>query len=277
MFYLGLDSLNSTPRGTLAPWFAAASASLAADAAPDGAFIAMQLGLELPLNGGERRVADGELDNAIEALRFALVSLARPVFLRIGYEFNGPWNNYSAPTYVQAFRRIAAVLHADKLLNSTVALVWDGSCDTKIDPTPFWPGVDVVDWQGVNLFTDGSAPVDVPGSCVDAWLTDSAAAGLPLMIGESTPRGLFTDRADTLDRWVTPYLNLLTSRRPGLFSYIDENWEAVPRWKGWGDSRIETATPAIQSSWGATLARPEFLHRMDKEAFLAVLGIPGVL
>ena len=276
MFYLGLASLNTTAPGTLSPWFASAAAALAADAAPDGAFIAMQLGLELPLNGEERRVADGEYANAIEALRFALVALARPVWLRVGYEFNGGWNGYAPATYVGAFRRIAAALHADPTLNQTVALVWDGSCDTAVDPTPFFPGADVVDWQGVNLFSDGSAPEAAAGSCVWYWLTDSAAAGIPLMIGESTPRFLFTNASGTLAKWHAPLLSLLSARRPGLVSYISGDWTTAEggRWSTWGDSRIQVATDDLKAAWVSGLSQPQFFHRAQRAQLLGMLGLP---
>ena len=43
-----------------------------------------------------------------------------------------------------------------------------------------------------------AAPVDPPQSCLWYWFTDAAAAGLPIMVGESTPRGLLTSDAATL-------------------------------------------------------------------------------
>jgi hypothetical protein len=276
MLYLGLASLNATAPGTLAPFFADVEAALAADEAPDGAFLALQLGLELPLDGAEALVAEGAYDAAIEALRFALVAVARPVFLRVGYEFNGPWNGYKPESYIGAFRRVAAALRADAVLNETVALVWDGSCDTSVDPTPFFPGDDVVDWQGINIFPSKSAPQEggAAQSCVWYWLTDAPAAGFPLLIGESTPRGHFTSDNATLAEWHAPFLALVAAHRPALVSYIDEDWEAVPRWKGWGDSRIETAAPALQAAWGAALAEPYWAHRAGKAAVLALLGLP---
>ena len=277
MFYIGLASLNSTPTGTVAPWFAEIGAQLSAAAAPDGAFLAAQIGLELPLNGGEARVASGEFDAAIEALRFSLAWLARPVWLRVGYEFNGEWNNYTASSYIAAYRRIASVLHADPALNRTVALVWDGSCDTSRDPSPFWPGADVVDWQGVNLFSGASAPTSAgPGSCVEAWLTDSAAAGLPLMIGEATPRGRNTSDAGTLAAWHAPFLALLAAHpHVGLISYIDQDWEVAEggRWKGWGDSRVEVGAPELQAVWRGALSGGAFVNRMQKAELLALLGL----
>jgi hypothetical protein len=262
----------------VAPFFTQLEALLEADAAPDGAFIILQLGLQLPLNGGEALVASGAYDNAIAALRFSLVALARPVYLRVGYEFNGNWNNYSAPSYVGAYRRIAASLHSHPVLNMSVALVWDGSCDTSNDPAPFWPGSDVVDWQGINIFSDGSAPTaTAPQSCLWYWLTDSAAAGLPLLIGESTPRGQSTASAGTLAAWHQPFLQLLSAEaHPNLklFSYIDEDWDSYARWQGWGDSRIETATPQLQAAWRSFLGGSRLVNRLQKAELLAILRLP---
>jgi hypothetical protein len=279
MAYAGLEGLNGTAPGAVPAFFTALASALAADAAPDGAFIALQLGLQLPLNGQEARVAAGEYDAAIEALRAGLVALQRPVWLRIGYEFNGQWNNYAPASFVGAFRRVAAALRADALLNQTVALVWDGSCDTRTDPTPFWPGADVVDWQGINLFSAGSSPASASqrGSCPWYWLQDSLQAGLPLMVGESTPRGLNTSDPATLGAWHAPYAALLQGApNLKLFSYIDQDWEVAEggRWRGWGEARVEVAAPALQAQWRALLGRPALVNRAQRSALLAVLGLP---
>ena len=279
MFYFGdWDGLNASSAGAVLPWFTEAAAALVTDGEPDGAFICVQLGLQLPLNGGEARIADGSYDSALEALRVGLLALERPVWLRVGYEFNGAWNNYSAATYIGAFRRIAAVLHADPVLNLTTALVWDGSCDTAVDPTPFWPGEDVVDWQGVNIFSGGSAPTTQPQSCPWWWATDSRAAGFPLLIGESTPRGLNTSdpAGRALEVWFEPFLGMLDAFRPALVSYIDMEWHAEdPRWVGWGDSRLEVPAAApIAAVWVQELSKPVYANRANRTIMLRLLGIP---
>lgn len=280
MAYAGLDAFNATAPGAVPAWFTALASDLAADAAPDGAFIAVQMGLQLPLHGQEARVAAGQYDSAIEALRAGLVALQRPVFLRIGYEFSGPWNGYAPSSYVGAYRRIAAALRADALLNQTVALVWDGTCDSATDPAPFWPGADVVDWQGINLFSGSSSPASASqrGACPWYWFTDSLRAGLPLMIGESTPRGLNTSDAATLAAWHAPYAALLQGApNLKLFSYIDQDWEVAEggRWKGWGEARVEVAAPALQAQWRALLARPALVNRAQRSDLLALLGLPA--
>lgn len=265
--------------GTVAPWFVEVFAGLVADAGVDDAFIVPQIGLQLPLKGEERRVADGEFDNAIAALVLGLRHLARPVFLRIGYEFNGPWNAYAPVSYIGAYRRIAAQIRGDQALNLSTALLWDGSCDTDVNPTPFFPGGDVVDWQGVNLFSGKSDPsATAPQSCLWYWLTDSAAAGTPLMIGESTPRGRNATDAATWS-WFSAVVTLL-DKNPvvQLFCYIDTNWitDEGGRWPGWGDSRIEVPGAAVVGGrWMQELAKPRWANRANQTELLALLGAPG--
>ena len=279
MLYLGLDGLNATAPGVVAPWFVAALAGLVADAGADAALVVPQIGLQLPLNGQEQRVADGEFDNAISALVLGLKSFARPAYLRIGYEFNGGWNGYRAASYVGAYRRIAARIRADAELNPVVALVWDGSCDTKNDPTPYYPGADVVDWQGVNLFSGDSDPSAMaPQDCVWYWLQDNAAAGTPLMIGESTPRGRnATDAASWA--WYASVVAMLDAW-PGvqLFCYIDTDWitDEGGRWPGWGDSRVEVPGAAVVGGrWAAELGKPRWANRANRSEMLALLGVGG--
>lgn len=279
MFYYGdWAGLNATPPNTVNPWFSNVSQQLSVDAGPDGAFICPQIGLFL---GDEKLIASGAYDTALESLRFNLLSLSRPIFLRVGYEFNGPWNGYAPQSYVAAFRRLATVLHSDPTLNQTLALVWDGSCDTTVDPTPFFPGDDVVDWQGVNIFTSGSAPAAPPQSCLWYWITDSQAGGFPLMIGESTPRGLFTNQSSTWERWFAPFASLINQHRPGLVSYIDMDWEHTDgtRWAGWGDSRVEVGLDSgVGPKWKGVVSNSAvFFNRANKTCVCALLGLNPAL
>ena len=277
MFYIGLGGLNATSPGTVAPWFVAALAGLVADAGSDDALIVPQIGLQLPLNGEERRVADGEYDNAIAALVLGLRHLDRPAWLRIGYEFNGEWNGYAPASYVGAYRRIAALIRRDAVLNNTVALTWDGSCDTKVSPAPFYPGADVVDWQGVNVFSGASDPSAVaPQSCLWWWLTDNTAAGTPLMIGESTPRGRNSTDAATWSWFAAAAAMMDAYPTVQLWNYIDTDWitDEGGRWPGWGDSRVEVPGAAyVGGRWAQELGRPRWANRANRSEILALLGV----
>jgi hypothetical protein len=280
MFYLGLEGLNSTPSGSIPTVFSAMLASLEAGAGADNAFVIPQIGLQLPLNGKEALVASGEYDNAIIALRSGLRSLERPAFLRLGYEFNGmEWNGYRPDSYVGAYRRIAAAIRGDALLEPIIALVWDGTCDSKTDPTPYYPGSDYVDWQGINVFSGSSGPEtgSIKDSCLWYWLSGNAASGTPLMIGESTPRGRNASDADVWARWFAPYLqNLDSFPNIGLISYIDQDWTTAEggRWPGWGDSRVETAAAASTGAkWKTEMSRARWVNRGNRSSILTLLGL----
>ena len=67
------------------------------------------------------------LSSFLQLLAHALLNLARPVYLRVGYEFNGEWNSQymHKATYPDAFRRITQRLTAAGVNNT--AYVWDYS------------------------------------------------------------------------------------------------------------------------------------------------------
>ena len=73
-------------------------------------------------NHSENIVA-GHYDDALSILTSHLASLApRKVFLRIGYEFDGPWNCYQPDSYKAAFRKIASALQAKNASNVATVL-----------------------------------------------------------------------------------------------------------------------------------------------------------
>lgn len=73
-------------------------AQLNAHARKFGEFLIPEIGLSM-VNEKDRRpfedeVARGTYDQKLEQFCQALRRLGRPAFVRIGFEFNGPWNNY---------------------------------------------------------------------------------------------------------------------------------------------------------------------------------------
>jgi hypothetical protein len=232
--------------------------------------IVPQIGLSF--NQGEAKKQDdeavgrGDEDWRLEALCAGLRSLGRPVFLRVGYEFNGSWNGYGPAGYVAAFRRVAEKVRAAGL--EDVALVWDWSADAELDAERggarglpvvryggFYPGDDVVDWWGVNLFTAES----LSAGATKSFLEDARRHRFPVMIGESAPRGVpVTLGQVAIDRWYRPYFGLIEGS-PGVkaFCYIDWDWSAYPQWASWGDSRVED-DPIVLRFWRGEFAKPIF-------------------
>jgi hypothetical protein len=286
MTYLGLADLNGTAPGAVNKWFTELNATLCQFAAAGGAascddwLLVPQIGLSLPHDGKEAKVAAGEYDNAIAALTAGLAWLNRPVYLRIGYECNGVgWNNYKPASYIGAWKRVVDALRASPAGNATAA-VWDITCDDVNKHMDWYPGDDAVDWWGVNIYSGHSAPGDT--DCVKPFMEAAAAGGFPVMFGEVAPRGKLTNVSATWAEWFAPYFDTLLGGYAGaaaFVSYIDRDWNAHGNYKGWGDSRVETpgaVAAGVAAQYTAQMANTSFgwLHRSSRAAVAAALGLP---
>jgi hypothetical protein len=215
--------------------------------------IVPQIGLSMNAGAAkthyEQEVADGVDDSLLRVLCEGLRSLDRPVFLRVGYEFNGPWNGYKPVSYVAAFRHVATAVRGCGLEN--VAMVWDWSADQELDAEKagadvhaaqarrdaFYPGDAWVDWWALNLFSAKS----LTASATREFLDEADRRGFPVMIAESTPvHRSVSDGQKVIDDWYAPYFGLIRSSR-GIkaFCYIDWDWSVYPQWADWGDARVE--------------------------------------
>jgi hypothetical protein len=266
----------------LAAYFAREKAELAAY--PE--LIVPQIGLAM--NEGdakkhyEQEVADGVDDSRLRALCAGLKSLDRPVFLRVGYEFNGGWNGYEPRPYVAAFRHVVQAVRGCGLEN--VAMVWDWAADQELDAERggaaasgadarrdrFYPGDAWVDWWGINLFSKES----LTAGATQGFLKDAERHGFPVMIGESTPLHLSVAEGQAVvDAWYAPYFGLMRSSK-GIkaFCYIDWDWSGFPQWKDWGDARIETN--AVVLRWyRAQVGQRLFADAMGREETLRLLRV----
>jgi hypothetical protein len=85
----------------------------------------LQIGLQLPQNNATdlQKVGNGQYDDKIRRLARAYKNLKQDIFLRIGYEFNGPWNGYNPTAYINAYRRVVDIFRAEGVTN--VAFVWN--------------------------------------------------------------------------------------------------------------------------------------------------------
>lgn len=215
-------------------------------------------------SGRDAEVAAGDFDAQIEALADAIAALQRPVFLRIGYEFDGHWNNYTPVTFVATWKRITAVLRERDL---PVATVWcTGGGSAQWTPSErlmsFYPGDEWVDWWGIDIFSPEEFAAPELGQFLDA----ARARQKPVMIGEMTPRHVgVLDGAQSWSRWFGPMLELLRTR-PEIkaTAYINWEWDTWAArlgfdWPDWGDARIEQ-NDHVREHWVAALNDPIFAH-----------------
>jgi hypothetical protein len=276
MTYLGLDTLNTTANNTVAQWFTDLNATLSSYGSEEDVFLVSQIGLALPDHGKEVKVADGEYDQAIRALVYGLASLApRPVYLRIGYECNGDWHSFNPSNYKKAFQRVASALHGDPVTNQTVATVWDITCDQSNNYDDWDPGADAADWWGVNIYSGGSDPLS---KCVTGYLDKARGNKLPVLLGEVSPRGRFTNATSSWNSWFDPYFRMLEAYNDTVLvtSYINRQWFSNPSYRSWGDSRIQTEgalESGVQPKYVEKLKGPQWLNKAGKAEVLGRLGL----
>lgn len=153
------------------------------------------------------RLVTGGLDAEIDHLAAFFVRIDRPVYLRIGYEFDGAWNpGYEdQPRFVEAYRRIVDRVRAagaDK-----VEFVWQSATSPiddviegcREDLSGWYPGDEYVDWMGMSFFLP---PDEVQRSQVadnridwtqrdfmDELLTLAREHNKPVLVAEASPQG----------------------------------------------------------------------------------------
>ncbi len=203
-------------------------------------------------------VIQGTYDNNIDKLSEWLKKIKRPVYLRIGYEFDFNQNNYNPEKYIKAYQYIVNYLRNKHIKN--VAYVWHSKALSTVNPVMNWyPGDEYVDWFGISYFNLRTKQMD--------YFSDLAKKhNKPLMIAESTPQGVGTHYANhAWERWFNPFFKFIEEKNVKLVSYINSNWEEMPMWKGqgWGDARVE-ANEKIKNWWIEEIKNEKYLQSSEK-------------
>jgi hypothetical protein len=236
-------------------------------------YIALQIGLSMTTDGKpeeryEHLVALGDYDERIDSLISIFKQLNMPIYLRIGYEFNGHWNGYKADDYKIAYRRIVDKIRKAGVKN--IANVWCFAPDgTDRDFMRFYPGDKYVDWWAIDLFSEKHFTDTITTQFMDSALAHKK----PVMIGESAPRKVSTTLGEECwKRWFVPYFNFIRKYpHCKAFSYINWDW-ANTAWSDWGNSQIQ-ANEFVRSSFKKELKQPFYLHSVSSKDAKLKLGI----
>lgn len=212
-------------------------------------------------------VSSGALDGNIDAIGAWIKNSGRPVFLRIGYEFDYPANHYGPAAYVQAYRHIVDRLRNNNVAN--VAFVWHSYANLPEHPLSDWyPGDDYVDWVGMSVFG--------PPNVYMTQLADLARQHQkPLMIAEATPFGTGTLQGDTSwTNWFAPFFQFVADNGVKAVSYIDYDWESYPMFQGqgWGDARVQ-ANDIVKGRWLQEIGQDKYLQ--SSPDLYQQLGVPA--
>ena len=228
-------------------------------------------------------INNGSLDPRLNELVETLKGYNRPVFLRWGYEFDGPFNRYDPDEFIAAWRRMRQAIKNAGATN--IAMVWQSAsfCSGTFRNLPFtawWPGAQYVDWVALSYF----APQDCNNAAVDPIVDFARQENKPLMIAESTPQryeiaaltysgtinandGLPRTADQIWSEWFAPYFSFIQRNDDVIraVAYINAHWDSQSLWGPpyasgyWGDSRVQTNS-IIMNRWIDEVTTATWLH-----------------
>ncbi len=243
----------------------------------DDTFDDCMIAIGLSLVGGEEPILKGERDTEIKTLGTWLNSLGeRPIFLRVGYEFDGTaWNYYQKESYKAMYRYVKDYL--DGMGVDNVAYVWQSKgWDTSSEEMEEWyPGDEYVDWCAYSYFAYPDTEM----------INFARSKDKPVMIAEATPafctgKGddeIYTDAdikkpeiADKIwNEWFAGLFKVIEDNGDTVkaLAYINTDWYAQAMWinsKAFQkiDSRIEMS-PYVSDKWREKMQESRYLNLAD--------------
>lgn len=239
------------------------------------------IAIGLAIIDNEEKIALGEHDMIIYKMGTFFKSLGnRPVFLRIGFEFDGPWNHYERVSYINAFRHIKDKLDEQGVTN--VAYVWQskGFGNTIESLEKWYPGDGYVDWCGFSFFNNYKQekmiafaeskhkPVFICEAAPTStdWIKDPKGdSGFTKEMVLSNPE----QAKIAWEEWFVPFFKTINDNPKSVkaISYINGNWKDKPRWKDNPtfkgiDSRLQLS-PFIRAKWNAEIGKEKYLKASE--------------
>jgi len=222
----------------------------------------LQIGLQLPVHNDNdlAAIGDGGYDRQLEEMAEVYRSIRLPVFLRIGYEFDGEWNGYEPKLYKKAYRRIVDAFRAGGADN--VAFVWNTYIADNKDMFDWYPddpdtgerdGDGYVDWFSFNTIT--------PNFDAGWFMEQAANRGKPVMIGESSYAIVKPDYA--FGSFMRDFMEMLTGHGIKGFQHINWEWQTYPenaQWLSWANGRY-TDNPELVRQYNRCMEEERLIFR----------------
>lgn len=223
--------------------------------------------------------------------------------LRIGGEVNGDWEGHHPYVFPAAYRKVVAQFKAAGARQVAFVFCVEPNGDPDVfavdgsGRAKWYPGDDVVDWIGIDLFqvesfapiVDGAPPRPrgralkrgVPRKIPAFRVTESVLAyarahDKPVFLGEVAPvPHSFVTQVDDPDgaaaarvfeSWFAPFLRFL-DEHPEIqgVSYCGSDFARSDLLADWGDSRIQLHPEAVRR-WREELSTPRWVHAKPDES-----------
>lgn len=208
-----------------------------------------------------KNTRNGVYDDVLRGFADWVKGIDRPLYLRIGYEFDGPHNALDPTVYVRAYRHVVDLLRAEGVEN--VAYVWHSYAAPTYEGHPlsaWYPGDDYVDWVGVSFFGHGYEAE--PTAELDAVFAYAREKRKPVMVCEASPVGGIRASDDTAwDRWFVNFFSLAYARNVKAISFIDTDWTRYT-FPGldWADARLQN-DPHVAAAWFLETGKDRYLKQ----------------
>jgi hypothetical protein len=214
-------------------------------------FTVMQIGLNI-INALDE-IPTGYYDKNLDELGELIKNSDRPVYLRIGYEFDYPKNNYDPAKYVRAYKYIVDKFDSKEINN--ISYVWHSYVWYSANPSMDWyPGDDYVDWFGISYFQGKT-------SQMDEFVSLAQQHNKPVMIAEASPVNAgVTEGEYSWIIWFKPYFDFIKRKNIKAICYINTDWskERKYRDKTWADARLER-DKFIESEWSNEINKDKYI------------------
>ena len=216
----------------------------------------------------------GTYDANIAKLAEYFKKIKRPVYLRIGYEFDNPFGSqYDPELYKKSYRRIVEGLAKAGAKN--ISYVWHSYAMRPnyrtLDPMEWYPGDAYVNWVGISTFEitkeQEKGTNYYYGNNRDRLLKIAREKNMPVMICEASPTKRTQAQKEKKgqaywDFWFVPFFDFI-EKNPEVraFSYINCDWNAVEGFKSndWGDSRLKEDAVVLRN-WQKKMRDGRYLH-----------------
>lgn len=238
----------------------------------DDRFKNTMIAIGLSMVDHEKTIAKGKLDSSIREFGNWIKESNRPIFLRIGYEFDGwDWNHYQKKYFLKAWKRIHSIFKEMNVDN--VAFVWQskgtGSDQTLLEE--WYPGDEYVDWCGYSYFNNPD----------EEMIVFARKHKKPVFIAEACPilkdnlgnfhADLSNPKKDqeVWEQWFIPFFETINNNPDVIkaFSYINVEWKSQIMWQNNAyfknvDSRIQKSE-FLTKKWLAEINKENYLKPSD--------------
>lgn len=210
-----------------------------------------------------KKAGKGDYDRVIKKYGAWAKSTERPIYLRIGYEFDGPHNELKPKEYVKAYRHIVDLLRKEGVDN--IAFVWHSYASEPFKGyklSAWYPGDDYVDWVGISVFGHAYGGADFGLYC-DSVLQFAKQRHKPVMVAESNPiNGIDAENINAWNQWFVHFFTFIYNKNIKAVSFINEDWQTlsiqgIPHWK---DGRLYN-NEKISKAWFQETNKDRYLKQ----------------